>query len=100
MLAGDAALRVQVSWPGPPDAARPREPMELFSLPPLNTLEPFRWSDWRIADEIRGGFFAGWGKLHGEAADGSPQPAQPFALRCRPVLADFLYVPVAAGLCA
>jgi len=96
MLDGHAALSVQVSWPGPPDAERQSDPMELFHLPLLNSLLPWRWSEWREPDEVRGGFFAGWEKLHGIAADGSPRPAEPFSLRCRPVLADFLYVPITA----
>lgn len=96
MLAGTAQLGVQARWPGPPGSGEQREPMELFELPPLNSMEPYRWSPWRVADEVRGGYFAGWGKLHGEAPDGSPAPAEPYSLRCRPVLADYLHVPIAA----
>lgn len=104
-LDGRAALGVQVSWPRPESAQVDREPMEVFRQPRLRDLAPYEWSPWRRADELRGGAFAGWVRLHGVTADTSQpgdrpaavgDPAQlpnPFELRCRAVLAEELYPP-------
>jgi len=106
-LQGGTALSVQAKWPpsakGPPVS----ETMELFHLPPLESLLPYVWSPWRKADELGGGAFAGWEKLQGIGAgtgpDGKPVllekaslPAFPYEMRCRVVLAESLVVPIEA----
>ena len=105
-LEGRAGFSVQASWPT--DDGPPRfEAMEVFNLPPLTELEPYQWSPWRPADEVRGGAFANWEELHGvgaeSAPDGTPLPLEssptpdfPYELRCRAVLSDRLHVPVEA----
>ncbi len=96
---------VQLSFPVAPEAPTRDEPMEVFALPAFASLVPYAWSPWRRADELRGGFFAGWEKLHGVDAGGESEPhanaapqvdRNPFELRCRTVLSDVLYTPIEA----
>jgi hypothetical protein len=85
---------VQLSFPVAAEAALRREPMEVFELPRFARLVPYVWSPWRRADQVLGGDFAGWGKLHGAPAELAGAPPHPFELRCRTVLWDRLFTPV------
>jgi hypothetical protein len=85
---------VQLKFPVDGDGPDRREPMEVFSLPRFQSLTPYVWSAWRVADELRGADFAGWGKLHGQPAAPAMAPREPFEMRCRTVLWDPLYTPI------
>jgi len=93
-LSGSAGLSVQARWPLQ-EGGEPRfEPLESFALPGLNTMQPYVWTAWRRADELREGGFAGWEKTQGLESEGSAPAGHPYELRCRPVLTDHLYVDI------
>jgi hypothetical protein len=104
---GNSGLSVQARWPPETQGPAGFDTMEVFHLPRLEGLVPYVWSPWRVADELRGGLFAGWEKLQGDGARTSPEgtplpperasaPPFPYELRCRTVLADYVYVPIEA----
>jgi hypothetical protein len=98
-LDDSSSYGVQLSFPAAGEGPRPREPMEIFALPRFATLVPYVWSPWARADELRGGDFAAWGKLHGapdEPHGPVAAPPAPFEMRCRTVLWEHLYTPLEA----
>ena len=72
------------------------EPLESFSLPALNTMRPYVWTEWQRADEIRTGGFANWEKTNERESETAMAPEHPYELRCRPVLTEHLYIPIEA----
>ncbi|MFN7954310.1 MAG: hypothetical protein U0610_21470 [bacterium] len=95
-LAGEAALSVQIVWPEAEPGPPRREASELFHIPSIATFEPYVWSPWRGPDEVRGGDMPDWERVHGIAGAPAPPIEHPFALRCRTVLSDVVYVPTVA----
>ena len=66
-------------------------------LPAINAMQPYVWTPWRKADEVRGGAFADWERVQGmSASDPEPAAPEPFEMRCRPVLSNALFIPVRA----
>lgn len=92
-LEGKAALGVQISWPDDPAGPPRHEASEVFRIPSIAPFEPYVWSPWRGADEVRGGDMPDWERVQGLASASAPPIAHPFALRCRTVLSDGVYIP-------
>lgn len=95
-LDGKSALGVAVSWPSSEQGPRPHDPSEIFHIPSIATLEPYVWTPWRGADEVRGGDMPDWERVQGMESAAAPPVEHPFRLRCRTVLTDFLYIPIEA----
>ena len=93
---GTAGFGIQVTWPNPGTETR-YEPLETFRLPAVRGMTPYVWTPWRKADEVSGGAFADWEKVHGrDPSEPKPAASEPFEMRCRAVLSEALYIPVRA----
>jgi hypothetical protein len=86
-LVGKAAYGVSVSWPEPGRETKV-EPMEVFSLPPLDDTAPEEWSAWATAATLRAGAFGWWDQTAGNPVTPAPAPDHPFELRWRLVYAE------------
>ncbi|HXC53005.1 MAG TPA: hypothetical protein VN634_19115 [Candidatus Limnocylindrales bacterium] len=88
---GKAAFGIQVEWPVKDGPSR-EEPLELFALPPPDSIPPDQWSTWRTADHSRLDAFGWWNEVSGAPPEAMPEIPFPFELRFRLLLKDHLYV--------
>jgi hypothetical protein len=84
---------VQVTWPPASDGSQEIEPMEVFVLPPIDSLPPETWTAWEGPHTLRAGESAWHGEVHRKLA---PEPAPvgrtpTFEVRCRAGLWETIY---------